>query len=212
MTSRNPSGPAATGTASSSWAASSRPTNRCSPAACSRPASTSAWKAATTASISTCCRRPPATKALTSTWARCCPPATAIPSTGEREVIEFNLDEGPAILGTTQEITPRAGSAARSRCRPSNFRPRRPRRWRHRRCSYAAATRSARRVSGQILRRHFAGCDRGNGDRRPRPRCRRLRRRVRPAGRRHDPGRCHDPGHACGRDDANARRRTRARA
>ena len=27
--------------------------------------------------------------------------------TGEREVIEFNLDEGPASLGTTQQITPR---------------------------------------------------------------------------------------------------------
>jgi len=29
--------------------------------------------------------------------------------TGEREVLEFNLDEGPASLGTTQEITPRSG-------------------------------------------------------------------------------------------------------
>ncbi len=31
--------------------------------------------------------------------------------TGEREVMEFNLDEGPASLGTTQEITPRAGGS-----------------------------------------------------------------------------------------------------
>ena len=31
--------------------------------------------------------------------------------TGEREVLEFNLDEGPASLGTTQEITPRSGSS-----------------------------------------------------------------------------------------------------
>lgn len=29
--------------------------------------------------------------------------------TGEREILEFNLDEGPASLGTTQEISPRDG-------------------------------------------------------------------------------------------------------